>query len=263
MISVSVRPARTAPLAASCALHLALVGVVAGLLPHWVSPVPKVLEAQLVEPDRPLAPPEPGRLIPRPIAPKAAALPRLIEAPRPVPSPPPVAPSPPPPPASSMAVAPTPPEPTPLPSTPSPAPPPVPSPPRERVALAATEPSAASAELSAVPKAAPVVAPPPTVANASPDAAVTRSATPSGGYQVRPSYPSTARRLGIEGTSLLRVYVASDGRVTEIEVDQSAGHPDLDRAAVDAVRRWKFEPGRRGSEAIGMWVRLPVQFVLR
>jgi protein TonB len=107
------------------------------------------------------------------------------------------------------------------------------------------------------------VAPPPMVAKTSPDAAVTRSATPTGGYQVRPSYPSTARRLGIEGTSLLRVYVAADGRVTEIAVDQSAGHPDLDRAAVDAVRRWKFEPGRRGSEAIGMWVRLPVQFVLR
>jgi protein TonB len=88
-------------------------------------------------------------------------------------------------------------------------------------------------------------------------------AAPSGGYQVRPSYPSTARRLGIEGTSMLRVYVSAEGRVTDVQVDQSAGHPDLDRAAAEAVRRWKFEPGRRGSEPVGMWVRLPVQFVLR
>jgi protein TonB len=101
------------------------------------------------------------------------------------------------------------------------------------------------------------------VAKAPSDEGVTSMATPSGGYQVRPSYPSTARRLGVEGTTLLRVHVAADGRVTDIQVDQSAGHPDLDRAAAEAVRRWKFEPGRRGNEPIGMWVRLPVQFVLK
>ena len=91
----------------------------------------------------------------------------------------------------------------------------------------------------------------------------TRIARPQGGYQVRPSYPPSARRLGIQGTALLRVYVAADGQVTEVLVDQSAGHPDLDRAAVEAVRRWRFEPGRRSEEPIGMWVLLPVQFVLR
>jgi protein TonB len=101
------------------------------------------------------------------------------------------------------------------------------------------------------------------MAKAPPDEGITRLATPSGGYQVRPSYPSSARRLGVEGTTLLRVYVAADGRVSDVEVDQSAGHPDLDRAAAEAVRRWKFEPGRRGSEPVGMWVRLPVHFVLK
>ena len=262
MISASVRLARAVPLAASCALHLALAGVVAGLLPHWVSPAPTVLEAQLVEPDRPMAPREPERPIARPAAPKPTMLPRFIEAPKSVSTPPAAPPAtfPPAPDAPQAAAAPAPPEPALL---PLPVPPPVASPPRERFAIAATEPSTVSAELPASPKARPVVAPPLAVAKASPDAEITRTATPSGGYQVRPSYPSTARRLGIEGTSLLRVFVAADGRVTEIEVDQSAGHPDLDRAAVDAVRRWKFEPGRRGSEAIGMWVQLPVQFVLR
>jgi protein TonB len=247
------------PLAASCALHLALVGVVAGLLPHWVSPAPRVLEVQLVEPERPMTPREPEPQVARPAPPKPTQLPRFI-APKPVSTPPaaPTATPPPPLAAPPAAAAPAPAEPA-----VSPAPPPVVSPPRERFAIAATEPSTVSAELPAGPKAAPVVALSPAVAKASPDAEITRTATPSGGYQVRPSYPSTARRLGIEGTSLLRVYVAADGRVTEIQVDQSAGHPDLDRAAVDAVRRWKFEPGRRGSEVIGMWVRLPVQFVLR
>jgi len=54
---------------------------------------------------------------------------------------------------------------------------------------------------------------------------------PRGGYQITPSYPATARQRGIEGTALLSVFVDADGRVGEVVVKQSAGHPDLDRAA--------------------------------
>jgi periplasmic protein TonB len=80
---------------------------------------------------------------------------------------------------------------------------------------------------------------------------------------VQPTYPATARRLGIQGTSLLRVHVAADGRVTEIVVAKSAGHADMDQAATEAVRQWRFEPGRRGNEAVGMWVWLPVEFRIK
>jgi len=93
--------------------------------------------------------------------------------------------------------------------------------------------------------------------------AITRTAIPRGGYQVTPSYPATARRLGIEGTALLRVFVDATGHVADIVVKQSAGHPDLDRAAADAVRRWRFDPARRGTDAVAMWVELPVEFHLR
>jgi len=93
--------------------------------------------------------------------------------------------------------------------------------------------------------------------------ALTRTAIPRGGYQITPSYPATARRLGVEGTALLRVFVDAAGRVGEVVVKQSAGHPDLDRAAADAVRRWRFEPARRGAEAVAIWVELPVEFRLR
>jgi protein TonB len=92
---------------------------------------------------------------------------------------------------------------------------------------------------------------------------VTQTAVPRGGYQVRPSYPNNARRLGIQGTTLLSVFVAVDGRVADVVVKQSAGHPDLDQAAAEAVKRWRFEPARRGSEAVAMWVLLPVEFRLR
>jgi protein TonB len=104
---------------------------------------------------------------------------------------------------------------------------------------------------------------PPTTALAVPGDGITQTAIPRGGYQVRPSYPGSARRLGLQGTTTLRVHVAVDGRVAEVAVHESAGHPDLDHAAVDAVRRWRFEPARRGVIPVAMWVLLPVEFRLR
>jgi periplasmic protein TonB len=92
---------------------------------------------------------------------------------------------------------------------------------------------------------------------------ITRTAIPRGGYQVHPRYPATARRLGIQGTTLLRVFVSTDGRVTDVAVERTAGHGDLDDAAADAVRRWRFEPARRGDEPVAMWVLLPVEFRLK
>jgi len=36
----------------------------------------------------------------------------------------------------------------------------------------------------------------------------------------------------------------------------------LDRAAVNSVRKWFFEPGRRGNDKMDMWVKVPVTFKL-
>jgi protein TonB len=92
---------------------------------------------------------------------------------------------------------------------------------------------------------------------------LTRYARPRGGYQVQPTYPPAPRRLGIQGTTLLRVRILADGRIGEVLVEKSAGHPDLDEAAADAVRHWRFDPARRGTEAVALWVLLPVEFRLR
>jgi protein TonB len=93
--------------------------------------------------------------------------------------------------------------------------------------------------------------------------AVTRVARPQGGYQVRPGYPASARRLGVQGVTLLKVHVLADGRVGHVVVQETAGHPDLDQAAADAVRRWRFDPARRGDEPVAVWVLLPVEFRLK
>jgi periplasmic protein TonB len=77
-----------------------------------------------------------------------------------------------------------------------------------------------------------------------------------------PAYPAVARRNGEEGTVLLRVLVGRDGMPLKVEVDQSSRSRALDRAALDAVKDWRFVPARRGVESIEAWVRVPVSFRL-
>jgi TonB family protein len=87
-------------------------------------------------------------------------------------------------------------------------------------------------------------------------------ARPVGGYQVKPLYPESARKAGAQGITLLKLRVLENGKVGEVQIEQSAGHPDLDMAAADAVRQWLFEPARMGKQPIAVWVLLPVKFEL-
>jgi protein TonB len=91
---------------------------------------------------------------------------------------------------------------------------------------------------------------------------VTSFARPLGGYQTTPHYPEAARREGVEGTVTLRFEVLASGKVGTVQVQRSAGRADMDRAAVEAIRTWLFEPARRGKEAVTVWVTLPVRFEL-
>jgi len=84
-----------------------------------------------------------------------------------------------------------------------------------------------------------------------------------GGYQVTPRYPESARRTGIEGTALLKFLVQADGGVASVTIERSSGHADLDHAAVQAIRRWRFEPARRDRRAVAAWAVLPVEFRLK
>ncbi len=92
---------------------------------------------------------------------------------------------------------------------------------------------------------------------------LTSFAVPKGGYQMKPTYPESARRAGIEGTSLLRFEITEGGTVSKITVEKSAGHEELDRAAMAAVKQWRFDPARRGTQAVAVWVTLPVRFELK
>jgi TonB family protein len=58
-------------------------------------------------------------------------------------------------------------------------------------------------------------------------------------HSVAPVYPNVARQAGVEGDVALRVYVSSDGRVTDLTILD--GQPILARAAVEAVRQWQYQ----------------------
>jgi TonB family protein len=57
---------------------------------------------------------------------------------------------------------------------------------------------------------------------------------------VRPVYPAHLQQAGITGDVALKAVIATDGSVREVTLEKSA-HPDLDAAAMDAVRQWKFD----------------------
>jgi len=247
------------PFTASVVIHLALVAGIF-MLPAWTAPPAAVLILDLVEPD---APPPPVTPAPAKRDPRSLTLPKLMNVPppappsvaekNPVPVESPVEPPPPrvetPPELASAATAPI--TASAAPSTSSGPTVAAPSAPGSQSAFAVTEGASSSA------------APPAPAVAALPSDGVTQRAMPRGGYQYRPHYPASARSLGIQGTTLLSILVGDDGRVADIVVKQSAGHPDLDQAAADAVRRWRFEPARRGREAVAMWVLLPVEFKLK
>ena len=77
-----------------------------------------------------------------------------------------------------------------------------------------------------------------------------------------PRYPRIARKRGYEGTVILEVLVSRHGDVENLKVHRSSGYKVLDKTALASVRQWIFTPGRRGDDAVDMWVRVPIAFRL-
>jgi protein TonB len=58
--------------------------------------------------------------------------------------------------------------------------------------------------------------------------------------------------MGWEGTVVLRLLVDTRGNVAEVTVVTGSGFVPLDESAVDAARRWRFEPAREGGHPTAM-----------
>jgi periplasmic protein TonB len=78
----------------------------------------------------------------------------------------------------------------------------------------------------------------------------------------KPEYPRLAKRMGEQGRVMLRAHVTPEGMADEVRVHSSSGSSLLDESALQAVRKWKFVPARRGTAAIADWVNVPIDFKL-
>ena len=66
--------------------------------------------------------------------------------------------------------------------------------------------------------------------------------------KVQPQYPELARKMNITGTVKVQVTVAPNGTVKDARV--VGGHPVLASSALDAAKRWRFEPASVESTGI-------------
>lgn len=77
-----------------------------------------------------------------------------------------------------------------------------------------------------------------------------------------PPYPLMARRRGIEGTVLVRAEIKTDGACNRVELRRGSGSEALDQAALEAVKKWRFVPARKGTQTVVAWVDIPITFKL-
>ncbi len=77
-----------------------------------------------------------------------------------------------------------------------------------------------------------------------------------------PPYPRQSKRLGEQGTVIIRVLITAEGRAEKAEIRTSSGYLRLDETALSTVQRWRFVPGQRNGAPEAMWFNVPIRFVL-
>jgi len=78
----------------------------------------------------------------------------------------------------------------------------------------------------------------------------------------QPNYPSQARRRNQQGVVLVEVRLDERGQQRSLNVLRSSGVESLDRAALEAVAKWRFRPETTGGQAVPSRVQIPIQFAL-
>jgi TonB family protein len=80
-------------------------------------------------------------------------------------------------------------------------------------------------------------------------------------YDPNPEYSEEARKAKHQGSVVLWVIVGADGRPRDIKVARSLGM-GLDQKAIEAVRRWRFEPAMKDGRPVAVQVNIEVSFRL-
>ena len=84
---------------------------------------------------------------------------------------------------------------------------------------------------------------------------------PTPTFQARPQYPFEMRRAGIAGEVLVDFIVDTSGTVQNAYAVRSSQR-EFESAAVQAVSKWKFKPGRKGGRNVNTHMQVPIVFTL-
>ncbi|SRR5712692_677389 len=78
--------------------------------------------------------------------------------------------------------------------------------------------------------------------------------------RVQPVYPQQARQMRLQGPVQLEASIGKDGSITKVK--QISGDAVLGRAALDAVKQWKYKPYYLNGEPVGIQTQITVNFKL-
>jgi protein TonB len=78
---------------------------------------------------------------------------------------------------------------------------------------------------------------------------------------VPPVYPTELRREGVAGVVKVKFTVDVQGNVSDPTVESSS-NPGFDKAAIDAIKKWKFKPATQDGTPIAKAVSIPLKFTL-
>lgn len=79
-------------------------------------------------------------------------------------------------------------------------------------------------------------------------------------FKPTPDYPPLAKMARIQGTVRLEAIIAKDGTIQDLKV--LSGHPLLVKAALDAVKQWRYQPTLLNGEPVEVVTEIDVNFTL-
>lgn len=82
---------------------------------------------------------------------------------------------------------------------------------------------------------------------------------PSAKYDPDPEYPEKAREEKVGATVVLWAIITTEGTASHIRVAKSAGQ-GFDEAAIDGVKRWRFDPGLYDGKPVPVMINIAVNF---
>ena len=80
---------------------------------------------------------------------------------------------------------------------------------------------------------------------------------------IRPIYPEIAQEAGIEGVVVVQAFIDEKGRVKETIILKGVPNTGLDEAAMEAIRKTKFQPAEQRERPVAVWISIPVNFRLK